>query len=131
MSAMPGTFATFCANSLISVVSVSGSGPSRLAPPFKVVITEILYGEGISREGEIIELGVKHGIVEKSGAWYAYNKDKIGQGKDNAREFLREHADIAVEIENRVREAVGVAALGTAETAKGTVYVCTAPAPTR
>ena len=81
---------------------------NKMAPPFREALFDILYGEGISREGEIIELGVKHGIVEKSGAWYAYNKDKIGQGKDNAREYLKEHPELAVEIEARVREAVGV-----------------------
>jgi recombination protein RecA len=85
---------------------------NKVAPPFREAHFDILYGEGISRQGEIVELGVEHKIVEKSGAWYAYKGEKIGQGKDNAREFLREHADIAVEIENRVREAVGVAALG-------------------
>ena len=81
---------------------------NKMAPPFREALFDILYGEGISREGEIIELGVKHGIVEKSGAWYAYNKDKIGQGKDNAREYLREHPELAAEIEARVREAAGV-----------------------
>jgi len=81
---------------------------NKMAPPFREALFDILYGEGISREGEIIELGVKHGIVEKSGAWYAYNKDKIGQGKDNAREYLKEHPELAVEIEARVRETVGV-----------------------
>ena len=91
---------------------------NKVAPPFREAHFDILYGEGISRQGEIVELGVEHKIVEKSGAWYAYKGEKIGQGKDNAREFLREHADVAVEIENRVREAVGVAALGTADMAK-------------
>jgi len=81
---------------------------NKMAPPFREALFDILYGEGISREGEIIELGVKHGIVEKSGAWYAYNKDKIGQGKDNAREYLKEHPELAAEIEARVREAAGV-----------------------
>ena len=86
---------------------------NKVAPPFKEANFDILYGEGISREGEIIELGVQHKIVEKSGAWYAYNGEKIGQGKDNAREFLKSNPVIAAEIENRVRAAVGVAALGT------------------
>jgi recombination protein RecA len=81
---------------------------NKMAPPFREALFDILYGEGISREGEIIELGVKHGIVEKSGAWYAYNRDKIGQGKDNAREYLKEHPELAIEIEARVREVVGV-----------------------
>ena len=84
---------------------------NKVAPPFREARFDILYGEGISREGEIIELGVEEKIVDKSGAWYAYNGEKIGQGKDNAREFLREHADIATEIENKVRAAVGVAAI--------------------
>jgi recombination protein RecA len=81
---------------------------NKVAPPFREALFDILYGEGISREGEIVELGVIHKIVEKSGAWYAYNGEKIGQGKDNARDFLREHPEIAQEIESRVRAAVGV-----------------------
>jgi len=81
---------------------------NKVAPPFREALFDILYGEGISREGEIVELGVLHKIVEKSGAWYAYNGDKIGQGKDNAREFLREHPEIANEIEAKIRTAVGV-----------------------
>ncbi|RYG03386.1 MAG: recombinase RecA, partial [Caulobacteraceae bacterium] len=85
---------------------------NKVSPPFKTAEFDILYGEGISREGEIVDMGVVHKIVDKSGAWYAYKGDKIGQGKDNAREFLRENADIAREIENRIREAVGVAPLG-------------------
>jgi recombination protein RecA len=83
---------------------------NKVAPPFKEAIFDILYGEGISREGEIIELGVVHKIVDKSGAWYAYNGEKIGQGKDNVREYLRSKPEIAQEIERRIREAVGVAA---------------------
>ncbi|HET7831738.1 MAG TPA: DNA recombination/repair protein RecA, partial [Gallionella sp.] len=82
---------------------------NKVAPPFREAMFDILYGEGISREGEIIDLGVQHKLVEKAGAWYSYKGDKIGQGKDNAREYLRENPDIAREIENRVREAVGVA----------------------
>jgi recombination protein RecA len=81
---------------------------NKMAPPFREALFDILYGEGISREGEILELGVKHDIVEKSGAWYGYKKDRIGQGKDNAREYLKEHPELAIEIEARVREAVGV-----------------------
>jgi recombination protein RecA len=87
---------------------------NKVSPPFKTAEFDILYGEGISREGEIVDMGVVHKIVDKSGAWYAYNGEKIGQGKDNAREFLRENPDIAHEIENRIREAVGVAPLGEA-----------------
>ena len=81
---------------------------NKVAPPFREAHFDILYGEGISREGEIIELGVANKIVDKAGAWYAYQGEKIGQGKDNAREFLRENPDIALEIENKVREALGV-----------------------
>jgi recombination protein RecA len=81
---------------------------NKVAPPFKQTEFDILYGEGISREGEIIELGVLNKIVDKSGAWYAYNGEKIGQGKDNAREYLKEHPEIAIEIEAKIRAAVGV-----------------------
>src|SRR6478736_5438526 len=82
---------------------------NKIAPPFKVADFDILYNEGISREGEIIELGVVHRIIEKSGAWYAYNGEKIGQGKDNTREYLKDNPAIAEEIESKIREAVGVA----------------------
>jgi len=81
---------------------------NKVAPPFRTADFDILYGEGISREGEIVEMGVNHRIVEKSGAWYAYKGDKIGQGKDNAREYLKEHPDVAQEIEAKIREAAGV-----------------------
>ncbi len=81
---------------------------NKVSPPFKTAEFDILYGEGISREGEIIDMGVEARILEKSGAWYAYNGEKIGQGKDNAREFLRENADVAREIENKVREHMGI-----------------------
>ncbi len=91
---------------------------NKVAPPFKTAEFDILYGEGTSREGEIIDLGVEAKIVDKSGAWYAYNGEKIGQGKDNAREFLRENPDVALEIENKVREALGVP-LQAAGVAKG------------
>ena len=83
---------------------------NKVAPPFKTADFDILYGEGISREGEILELGVANKIVDKSGAWYAYNGEKIGQGKDNARVFLKERPELAREIENKIRAAVGVAA---------------------
>ncbi len=87
---------------------------NKVAPPFKTAEFDILYGEGISREGEIIDMGVTARVVEKSGAWYAYNGEKIGQGKDNAREFLRENPEIAREIENKVRESLGVPLVGVA-----------------
>lgn len=79
---------------------------NKVAPPFKQVQFEILYGEGISREGELIELGVKHGMVEKSGSWYSYSGDRIGQGKDNVRNFLRENPEISAELESRIRAEV-------------------------
>jgi recombination protein RecA len=81
---------------------------NKVSPPFKQAEFDILYGEGISREGEIIELGVKHGFIEKSGAWYSYGGQKIGQGKDNVREYLKENQEIARDVERKVREAVGV-----------------------
>ena len=76
---------------------------NKVAPPFKQVEFDILYGEGISREGELIDLGVKHGIIEKSGAWYSHGGERIGQGRDNVREFLKEHQDIAIAIETALR----------------------------
>jgi recombination protein RecA len=82
---------------------------NKVAPPFKQADFDILYGEGISREGEVVDLGSQHGIIEKSGAWYSYNGDRIGQGKDNAREYLRERPALALEIENKIRERVGIA----------------------
>ncbi|MFN5049171.1 recombinase RecA [Roseateles sp.] len=85
---------------------------NKVSPPFKTAEFDILYGEGISREGEIIDMGVVAKVVDKSGAWYAYSGEKIGQGKDNAREFLRENPDIAREIENKIRESLGVPLLG-------------------
>ncbi|HMV53927.1 MAG TPA: recombinase RecA [Rhodocyclaceae bacterium] len=81
---------------------------NKVAPPFRQAEFDILYGEGISREGEIVDMGVNHKMVEKSGAWYSYNGERIGQGKDNAREFLREHPEIAREIENKIRVAVSL-----------------------
>ena len=85
---------------------------NKVSPPFKTAEFDILFGEGISREGEIIDMGVNARIIEKSGAWYAYNGEKIGQGRDNSREFLRENRDLAIEIENKVRESLGIPAIG-------------------
>ncbi|HXF17546.1 MAG TPA: recombinase RecA [Burkholderiales bacterium] len=79
---------------------------NKVAPPFRQAEFDILYGEGISLEGELIELGVLYKMIEKSGAWYSYGKDRIGQGKDNTREFLKEHPDVAKEIENKIRSHV-------------------------
>jgi recombination protein RecA len=87
---------------------------NKVAPPFKTAEFDILFGEGISREGEVIDMGVTAKIVDKSGAWYAYQGEKIGQGRDNAREFLRENPALAREIENKVRESLGIRLLESA-----------------
>ena len=80
---------------------------NKVAPPFKVVDFDIMYGEGISKTGELIDLGVKSGIVEKAGAWFSYKGDKIGQGRENAKTFLREHPEVADEIEMKIRADAG------------------------
>ncbi|OGI44743.1 MAG: recombinase RecA [Candidatus Muproteobacteria bacterium RBG_16_64_11] len=85
---------------------------NKLAPPFRQCEFDILYDQGISKEGELVDLGVQYGIVEKSGAWYSYNKERIGQGKDNARLFLRENPNIAADIESRIRQSVMVQPTG-------------------
>jgi recombination protein RecA len=77
---------------------------NKMAPPFRQAEFEILYGQGVSHEGELIDLGVLHNIVDKSGAWYSYNGDRVGQGKENARDFLKDNPEIAAEIEQRIRE---------------------------
>jgi len=82
---------------------------NKVAPPFRQAEFDILYGEGISREGEIVELGTVHRILEKTGAWYNYGKERIGQGKDNARDFLKQNPKIAQEIEAKIRAAAGAA----------------------
>jgi len=81
---------------------------NKVAPPFRQAEFDILYGTGISREGEIIELGVANKIVDRSGAWYTYGKERIGQGKDNTRDYLKEHPEMAQEIEAKVRAALGI-----------------------
>jgi len=81
---------------------------NKVASPFKTAEFDILYGEGISRLGEVLDLGVASNIIEKSGAWFAYNGEKIGQGRDNSREFLKENPALATEIENKVRAHLGV-----------------------
>jgi recombination protein RecA len=90
---------------------------NKVAPPFRQADFDILYGEGISREGEIIELGVENRIVDKAGAWYSYKGDRIGQGKDNVREYLKEHPHTAAEIEASIRETLGIGG-GAAEPAE-------------
>ena len=82
---------------------------NKVAPPFKIAEFEIIYGEGISRVGEVIELAVKYDVLEKSGSWYAYKGNKIGQGKENTKAYLKENPKIAAELENSIREKLGVA----------------------
>ncbi|MEM8625275.1 MAG: DNA recombination/repair protein RecA, partial [Pseudomonadota bacterium] len=81
---------------------------NKVAPPFKQVEFDILYGAGISKTGELIDLGVKAGVVEKSGAWYSYGDQRIGQGRENTRTFLQENPDIAFDIEDKIRAAHGL-----------------------
>jgi len=90
---------------------------NKMAPPFKVIVTEILYGEGISREGELIDMGVAAKLVEKSGAWYSYGEERIGQGKENARQWLKDNPSAAAELEAKLREKfVPQLEIGPAET---------------
>ena len=88
---------------------------NKVAPPFKQAEFDIVYGQGISREGSLIDVGVEQGIVRKSGAWYTYEGDQLGQGKENSRNFLRDNPDLAEEIEKRIKEKLGVGAQVTAE----------------
>ena len=81
---------------------------NKVAPPFKMVEFDIMYGEGISKTGELIDLGVKAGIVDKSGSWFSFNSERIGQGRENAKTFLREHPDVAATIEAKIRENAGL-----------------------
>ena len=77
-----------------------------MAPPFRIAEFDILYGQGVSKESELIDLGVKYNILDKSGAWYSYGKDRIGQGKDNSRIFLKDNPEVSEEIENKIKEFV-------------------------
>ncbi|MFD2235325.1 recombinase RecA [Phaeospirillum tilakii] len=81
---------------------------NKLAPPFKVVEFDIMYGEGVSKTGELIDFGIKAGVIEKSGAWFSYNSTRIGQGRENAKAWLRDHADAAAEIEGAIRQNAGL-----------------------
>jgi recombination protein RecA len=83
---------------------------NKLAPPFREVEFDIMYGEGISKVGELIDLGVKAGVVEKSGAWFSCDSQRIGQGRENAKQFLRDHKDMADMIERKIRDQAGVVA---------------------
>ncbi len=100
---------------------------NKVAPPFKQAEFDIMYGSGISREGEIIDLGVQAGIVDKAGAWFSYSGERIGQGKDNVREYLRERPELASEIENRVREKLGVVARPTGQSTASVTPAAAAP----
>jgi len=86
---------------------------NKLAPPFRLAEFDILYGQGISKEGSLLDVGVATEIVRKSGAWFTYEGEQLGQGRENARQFLREHQDVALDIERKVREAVGLTSFGT------------------
>ena len=83
---------------------------NKVAPPFKVVEFDIMYGEGVSKSGELIDLGEKAGVVEKSGSWYSYDGTRIGQGRENAKNYLKEHPEVANAIENKVRANAGILA---------------------
>jgi recombination protein RecA len=83
---------------------------NKLAPPFREVEFDIMYGEGISKLGELVDMGVKAGVVEKSGAWFSCDSQRIGQGRENAKQFLRDHKEMADSIERRIREQAGVVA---------------------
>jgi recombination protein RecA len=83
---------------------------NKVAPPFKQAEFDILFGHGISREGSLIDVGVEQGLIRKSGAWYTYEGDQLGQGKENARRFLRDNPDVAAEIEKRIKEKLGIGA---------------------
>jgi recombination protein RecA len=83
---------------------------NKVAPPFKQAEFDIIYGHGISREGGLIDMGVEQGFVRKSGAWYTYEGDQLGQGKENARSFLRDNPDLADEIEKKIKEKLGIGA---------------------
>ena len=88
---------------------------NKVAPPFKTAQFDILYGDGISHEGEVIDMAVELNLMQKSGAWYSYQGNKIGQGRDNAREFLKNNPEVLTEIEDKIRELKGVKTLKKAE----------------
>jgi recombination protein RecA len=90
---------------------------NKVSPPFKQAEFDILYGVGISREGGLIDMGVEHGMIRKSGAWYTYEGDQLGQGKENARSFLRDNPDLANELEKRIKEKLGIGVVAEAAVA--------------
>lgn len=83
---------------------------NKVAPPFRTAEIDIMFGEGISKVGEIVDIGAEHDIIQKSGSWYAYGDERIGQGRENAKQFLKENPDIRMEIENKIRESLGMVA---------------------
>ena len=92
---------------------------NKVSPPFKQAEFDILYGKGISKEGSLIDMGVEHGFIRKSGSWFTYEGEQLGQGKENARTFLLENADVANEIEKKIKEKLGIGAVVTADLAAG------------
>jgi recombination protein RecA len=101
---------------------------NKVAPPFKTAEFDIMYGTGISREGEVIDLAVAQNIVDKSGAWYSYQGEKVGQGRDNAREFLKDHPQLAYDIENKIRTVMNVPLLPSSSTEPAKASAPTPPA---
>ena len=87
-----------------------------MSPPFKQAEFDILYGRGISKEGSLIDMGVEHGFIRKSGSWFTYEGEQLGQGKENARNFLLENIDVANEVEKKIKEKLGIGAVMTDET---------------
>jgi len=83
---------------------------NKMAPPFRMVEFDIMYGEGVSKSGELIDLGVQAGVIEKSGAWFSYGGQRIGQGRENAKQFLKEHPDMAETVEASIRQNAGLVA---------------------
>jgi recombination protein RecA len=100
-----------------------------MAPPFKQAEFDILYGKGISREGSLIDMGVEQGFVRKSGSWFTYEGEQLGQGKENARTFLMENIDTADEIEKKIKEKLGIGAVLTEESSNGPANVEALPVP--
>ena len=94
---------------------------NKVASPFKQAEFDIMYGKGISKEGSLIDVGVEQSIVRKAGAWYTYEGDQLGQGKENSRRFLRENPDVAAEIEKRIKEKLGIGVLASSDEASGPV----------
>jgi recombination protein RecA len=98
-----------------------------VAPPFRLAEFDIVYGEGISRIGDLLDLGVEHDIVDKSGAWYSYQDERIGQGRENAKKFLKEHPEMVAEIERKIKLGLGLPVDGEPDGEKETA----APEPTK